>query len=206
MNSKFFDLPVERQNAIISAGCKVFSRFGYKKAPMSEIAQDAGISKALLFHYFHNKKEYYLYLYNYSVNLMLETVRSKNVIKSRDLFEIFLDSLMWQCEFAKQFPNVSSFLFRTVFEDDPDVVSELKSKTSSVTLNSSGTIFKIIEKDKFRDGVDIKQLINMLVWCGEGYKREIFSKNLIDIDAFQAGYEAIIEQFRKLSYKEEYLL
>lgn len=30
-----------------------------KFCPMSEIAEAAGISKALLFHYFHNKKELY---------------------------------------------------------------------------------------------------------------------------------------------------
>ena len=29
---------------------------------MSEIATEAGISKSLLFHYFKNKKEFYLYL------------------------------------------------------------------------------------------------------------------------------------------------
>ncbi|MDE7430718.1 MAG: TetR/AcrR family transcriptional regulator [Lachnospiraceae bacterium] len=55
MNTKFFDLPVEKQQRIVNAAYKVFSNSSYKKAPMSEIADEGGISKTLLFHYFINK-------------------------------------------------------------------------------------------------------------------------------------------------------
>ena len=57
MNEKFFALPKQKQNAIINAGYRVFSQNSYRKSPMSEIAGEAGISKSMLFHYFHNKKE-----------------------------------------------------------------------------------------------------------------------------------------------------
>ena len=51
MNEKFFSLPIEKQEAIINAGYRVFSENSYKKSPMSEIADAAGISKSLLFYY-----------------------------------------------------------------------------------------------------------------------------------------------------------
>ena len=63
MNEKFFSLPEEKQQAIINAGYRVFSQNTYKKSPVSEIAAEAGISKSLLFHYFRNKKELYLFLW-----------------------------------------------------------------------------------------------------------------------------------------------
>ena len=56
MNERFFSLPAEKQQAIINAGYRVFSQNSYKNSPVSEIADAAGISKSLLFHYFHNKK------------------------------------------------------------------------------------------------------------------------------------------------------
>ena len=56
MNEKFFSLPQEKQQSILNAGYRVFGRNSYKHSPMSEIADAAGISKSLLFHYFHNKK------------------------------------------------------------------------------------------------------------------------------------------------------
>ena len=63
MNERFFTLPAEKQQAIINAGYRVFSQNSYKNSPMSEIADAAGISKSLLFHYFHNKKELYMFLW-----------------------------------------------------------------------------------------------------------------------------------------------
>ncbi len=62
MNPKFYALPEEKQQMILNAGFHVFSQNTYRKSPMSEIAAEAGISKSLLFHYFRNKKELYLFL------------------------------------------------------------------------------------------------------------------------------------------------
>ena len=62
MNEKFFHLPEEKQQRILNAGFRVFSQNSYKRSPMSEIAAEAGISKSLLFFYFRNKKELYLFL------------------------------------------------------------------------------------------------------------------------------------------------
>ena len=64
MNDKFFSLPEEKRQAIINAGYRVFSQNTYKNSPMSEIADAAGISKSLLFYYFRNKKELYLFLWD----------------------------------------------------------------------------------------------------------------------------------------------
>lgn len=70
MNPKFYALPQEKQRAILNAGFHVFSQNTYKKSPMSEIAEAAGISKALLFHYFQNKKELYLFLWDTCARIM----------------------------------------------------------------------------------------------------------------------------------------
>lgn len=61
MNEKFYALSEEKQSQILNAAYKVFATNQYKKAPTSEIAAEAGISKSLLFHYFHNKLEMYIF-------------------------------------------------------------------------------------------------------------------------------------------------
>ena len=63
MNKKFFELPLEKQERIIKAAYIVFAHDNYKNASMSKIADAGGISKSLLFHYFQNKKDLYLYLW-----------------------------------------------------------------------------------------------------------------------------------------------
>jgi AAA15 family ATPase/GTPase len=43
MNEKFFALPAEKQRRILNAGFKVFAENSYRKSPVNEIAQEAGI-------------------------------------------------------------------------------------------------------------------------------------------------------------------
>lgn len=57
MNTENFEkLPTEKQYAVLNAAFSCFGRDGYKKTAMSEIASEAGVSKAALFHYFGTKK------------------------------------------------------------------------------------------------------------------------------------------------------
>ena len=46
MNEKFNTLPREKQQKIMNAGFQVFSQNSYKKSPMSEIADAAGIARS----------------------------------------------------------------------------------------------------------------------------------------------------------------
>ena len=61
-HAKFESLPEERREAIVSAAVETFGKNDYKNALTETIARRAGISKGLLFFYFKNKKELYLYL------------------------------------------------------------------------------------------------------------------------------------------------
>ena len=63
MNEKFFSISKEKQERIIRCAYEVFSQNSYKEASMSKIADAGGISKSLLFHYFSNKREFHLYLW-----------------------------------------------------------------------------------------------------------------------------------------------
>ena len=89
MNKSFFQLPQEKRMAIINAGFRVFSRHSYKNSPMSEIAAAAGISKSLLFYYFKNKKELYLFLCRHSTELTQQEIIRQGCYDREDFFDIF---------------------------------------------------------------------------------------------------------------------
>ena len=93
MNEKFFSLPAEKQQAIINAGYRVFSQNSYKKSPMNDIAEAAGISKALLFHYFHNKKELYLFLWEQCARLTHAYLERFHCYEQADVFEMMFRGL-----------------------------------------------------------------------------------------------------------------
>ena len=88
MNEKFFSLPEEKQQAIINAGYRVFSQNTYKKSPVSEIAAEAEISKSLLFYYFRNKKELYLFLWEKCAQVTIEYMREYDCYDKKDLFDM----------------------------------------------------------------------------------------------------------------------
>ncbi len=53
-------MPVdERRRQLVALGSDLFARFSYDELSMARIAREAGISKALLYHYFPSKREYF---------------------------------------------------------------------------------------------------------------------------------------------------
>ena len=94
MNDKFYALPEEKQSQILNAAYKVFATSQYKKAPTSEIAAEAGISKSLLFHYFHNKLELYLFLWKHAADLTKKFMCEYKAYETDDFFEMMRPPLM----------------------------------------------------------------------------------------------------------------
>ena len=80
MNEKFFSLPEDRQHVMLNAGFAVFSRNAYKKASMDDVAREAGVSKALLFHYFESKSGLYLYLHHYAMDYLVDVYKRQLVM------------------------------------------------------------------------------------------------------------------------------
>jgi AcrR family transcriptional regulator len=49
----------ERRRRLLELGAELFTRHGYEELSMARIAREAGISKALLYHYFPSKQAYF---------------------------------------------------------------------------------------------------------------------------------------------------
>lgn len=49
-----------------------FATKGYEEASTIIIAKNAGISKGLMFHYVNSKKDLFLYLYDYTIEIILD--------------------------------------------------------------------------------------------------------------------------------------
>src|SRR3954464_15714300 len=50
----------ERRRRLLALGADLFTRFAYDELSMARIAKEAGISKALLYHYFPSKEAYFV--------------------------------------------------------------------------------------------------------------------------------------------------
>ncbi|MBU4262550.1 MAG: TetR/AcrR family transcriptional regulator [Proteobacteria bacterium] len=83
----FSNLPVEKQEKIVAAAVREFSRHGYKKASINTIVRDAGISKGSLYQYFHNKEVLFVFIFERFTLLVKKAVAEQgrsNVARARE--------------------------------------------------------------------------------------------------------------------------
>ena len=126
MNPKFYALPQEKQRAILNAGFHVFSENTYKKSPMSGIAEAAGISKALLFHYFHNKKELYLFLWDTCAKITVEEMERSGCYGQKGLFGSMDSGMQAKLRLMRRYPDIGVFAVRAFYEKDPEVSADIR--------------------------------------------------------------------------------
>ena len=144
MNEKFYQLPCGRREKIIRSAYQVFSRNEYKRASMSAIADAAGISKSLLFYYFKNKKELYLYLVCHAENLTRSAVQDYGVWETEDLFEMLRRNVRAKCSLSVKYPEICMFSVKAYYEQHPEVKKDVHKLIAKTNQNAEQIFFRKI--------------------------------------------------------------
>ncbi len=200
---KFLNLPIEKQNLIINAALKTFATHGYKKTSINDIASIAGISKAMVFHYFGTKKELYLYLVNTCVKSISIEVIEKFDDSITDLFDRILYTSKLKLSLMEKHPYVSSFIQNVYFENDDEVKEELKtifSKGDGKTIGKKIT-FDGADFSKFKDDIDPNLVMNIIDWIFEGYMSKMVGIGESDFDELYKVFEECLKLFKRNFYK-----
>ena len=176
MNEKFFSLPREKQEAIINAGFRVFSQNSYKKSPMSEIAGAAGISKSLLFHYFRNKKELYLFLWEKCVRITIEELQKSGCYEQKDLFDSMYKGMQAKIRIMRQYPDLGVFVVKAYYEKNPEVRGEIQSSIAGHLAYRATAKLLNLEQEQFVPGIDLQMMYKEMYWASEGY---IWEKSIL---------------------------
>lgn len=203
MNEKFFALPKEKQQAIINAGYKVFSKNSYKKSPVSEIADAAGISKSLLFHYFRNKLELYIFLWDKCAEITLEYLTEFNCYEQKDLFESMYRGMQAKLRLMKEYPDMGSFVLKAFYEKEPEVCSAVQeSYKKYFNLKANRTLINL-DPEQFIPGLDIKMMYKDMYWACEGYLWEITQRGEFDVEKLEKDFIQIIEFWKSIYLRKE---
>lgn len=203
MNEKFFALPKEKQKAIINAGYKVFSKNSYKKSPVSEIADAAGISKSLLFHYFRNKLELYIFLWDKCAEITLEYLTEFNCYEQKDLFESMFRGMQAKLRLMKEYPDMGSFVLKAFYEKEPEVCSAVQeSYKKYFNLKANRTLINL-DPEQFIPGLDIKMMYKDMYWACEGYLWEITQRGEFDVEKLEKDFIQIIEFWKSIYLRKE---
>ena len=203
MNNKFFNLPIEKQRRIVNAAYKVFSNNSYKKAPMSEIADEGGVSKALLFHYFINKKELYMYLWENAIEMTRKAIIEYKTLETSDFFEMLERSLLSKCSIMRKYPHIYAFSLRAYYETFPEI-KEVIQKSYSKASNASETIvFEKIDTSVLRKDIDLKSMYSEIFYAVDGYMLNKYRSGQIIPAEIEKEIEELIDLWKKIYTERE---
>ncbi|MER2053780.1 MAG: TetR/AcrR family transcriptional regulator [Clostridia bacterium] len=204
MNEKFFSLPEAKQQAIINAGYRVFSQNSYKNSPMSEIAEAAGISKALLFHYFHNKKELYLFLWDKCAETTIETMSRYDCYGQTLLFEAMERGMRAKMEIIRRYPDMGVFTIRAFYEKDEEICAAIQeSYHRYFNLKADQTRLNL-DPAQFVPGVDVAMMYREMYWASEGYLWEkVQQGGAMDIDQMEKDFMELLKFWKSVYLRKE---
>ena len=180
MNNRFFDLPAEKQQRIINAGFRVFSENSYKKSPMSEIAAAAGISKSLLFHYFLNKKELYMFLWDKGAEITMQYLNDYNCYEPTDLFEMMERGMRAKFRIMEEYPYMAAFAVKAFYEKDAEISVEIQKSYRKFFDIKASNALAVLDPEGFVPGLDLKMMYREMYWASEGYLWEMLQRGELD--------------------------
>lgn len=203
MNDKFYSLPKEKQEAIVNAGYRVFSRNSYKNSPMSEIASAAGISKSLLFHYFHNKKELYLFLWDKCAETTIEFLTEYGCYGQTDLFESMERGMKAKMEIMRLYPDMGFFAINAFYEKDPEINAAVQeSYHKYFNLKADKTRINM-DKEQFIEGIDVSMMYRAMYWASEGYLWEAVQSGNVDIDKIESDFKKLMSFWKSIYLRKD---
>lgn len=205
MNEKFYTLSEEKQQRIINAAMEVFSKYEYKKASTDLIAAKAGVSKGLLFYYFHNKQEMYLFLYNYLMEIMKGQIVDREFETISDFFELLEYAARKKVRILQKNPYIMDFSLKAFYSEKEAVSCNLKKIHSTQEDIMYQIYFKNIDTNKFKEGIEPDKVYKMLLWMADGYMHYLkMSGHVVDAGTIWQEFQEWTGMLRKWVYKEEY--
>ena len=174
----------------------VFAHDNYKNASMSRIADAGGISKSLLFQYFQNKKDLYLYLWE-NINRISNEVELKYYHKgTSDFFEAMTQKVLARCEFMRTAPDEYLFSLRALFAENPEIREAIGKSYDKTYEDAAERMLGDLDLSVFRPGVDVRMLLEEIdsylmccVW-------QMLSAGKLDPDGLEKDFLKRVGQWR----------
>jgi TetR/AcrR family transcriptional regulator len=208
MFSKFLNLKPEKQQRILNAAMKEFAQKGFARASTNEIVKKAHISKGLLFHYFHNKRDLFIFLYDYVWDILMNEFFGEEDLRERDIFIRLTQFAAQKVDLIKRYPEMFNFVKAALVEDAREVKAALECRNKEKIKTSYEKSFADIDVSKFREDVDVKRAVDIITWTIQGLSAREQEKagpqflQELDFDKIAAELDAYLTLLRNRFYED----
>ncbi|MFW5852408.1 MAG: TetR/AcrR family transcriptional regulator [Nanoarchaeota archaeon] len=209
MFKKLLALEPERKEAIINAGLTEFSSKNYDEASTNNIAKNAEMSKALMFHYVHSKRQFFIFLVDYSISIIKEKFLDKIDYNERDLFNRLRESNKFKLKVIKQYPLIFDFMRVALYsKQSQEVAGEVELRKKKVEKEAfQRALYENIDDSKFRKDIGPDKSKEMIYLFLEGYSRKIIDSEKLSIDKMNLeklfrDFDEYLTHLEKLFYSK----
>lgn len=163
MFEKFKSLPEDKRKRIIDVCVEEFAEHGYAKGSTNEITKKAEISKGILFHYFKNKKNLYLYIVDYVLkyyfDIFIEEIR---MMDNGDIFDMIKDISLIKIRVFSKDPVMYKFVANVFLSPSEEIEQDIKNRYYQMYHDSFKILIQKFDTSKLRKDIDKKKAIELL--------------------------------------------
>ena len=145
------------EELILAAARKVFVQKGMEGSRMQEIADEAGINKALLHYYFRSKEKLFEQIFAEGLKQLLPKVQL-SIEKSEGICDFVNFFIEYYLEMIKELPYLPHFVLHEIHRDPSKIVEIIKGQGLPFTRLQS-----LIDKDVAAGSIKPIQLEHLMV-------------------------------------------
>lgn len=213
MFDNFNKLEIKKQKQILDGAMEEFSKYGYKKTSVEDIAKSAGISKSMVFYYFNTKLDLYNYLIIYSLNYIIEKYDNLySELKKLDYLERYSEiaksKLITLAEEKPLFNFSGSLYLDTDNIEMKEEALELFNKVNNIFDSYQEIMNYEVKNSKLRTDIKKENALQYINWVMDGFSNYMINKykdvplGSADYDLEWKKFDKIIEDLEKLFYKK----
>jgi AcrR family transcriptional regulator len=183
----------ERKKQILKCAVKVFAKSNYRSAKMADIANEAGISEAMVYKHFPSKKVVFLKILQHMSSRII-TFWEEEEGKDQDALDVLKNMGLAYYKRMKKHPDELKVQFQAISEiDDKDIAKQLRRDHMSYI----GYIDSILKKG-VRQGTIKKNLDTGLIafiFNGGGIVLNMMKLLSFDKEFVEGNFEKLIDQY-----------
>jgi len=188
----------DTQNKIIEAARNVFIKKGMNGARMQEIADEAGINKALLHYYFKNKQTLFKAIFEMVFEQMFSNF-SVLISTEMDFLDKIREFTNRYIEMLIQNPFLPIFLLNEI-NHTPDIVAHMSNKIMPNVQMFAQSFQEEVQKGKIRDINFEELIINIIALCifpiiSKNIFKEIFKIQEAEVTQFLENRKKTVPEF-----------
>ena len=158
----------------------MFVKYGYKKTTTEMLADEAGISKALLFHHFKSKKKIYFSILEHVFEKMSLEIPEEPLTEYKDYFDARVNSGYNKVDYLRNNPKANKMMVEA-FHNTPDELKEdinkfslkLKEKYGDVEEKKEIVMKKLFNELNLRKDVDESHAYELISIVTQYFRKRV---------------------------------